>query len=1338
MVAPPDCRRLLLSGDIRLMATLALSTVGSVVGDALLPAGLSGLDFSIAGGEIGAAVGKLAGGYVDQALFGSSGQSRTTQGPRLTDLHLTASTEGAPIPRVYGRARLGGQVIWAADFDEVVATNDAGGGSKGGAASGGAAGQSPTTVTYSYFANFAVGLCEGEIASVGRIWANGMELDLSQQTYRVYLGSETQQSDSLILSKTGGAAPAFRGTAYVVFERLPLADFGNRVPQLSFEVFRTLDSVSKAIKGVVLIPGSGEFVLADQAVTRVGFGGERFTENAHSRLGTSDFNVAVDQLEAALPNAASVSLVSSWFGTDLRAGYCQVLPGVERADKDTAPLMWSVAGVSRGAARVVTQQDGRPAYGGTPSDSTVISAIRNLVARGLSVTLTPFILMDIPTTNALPNPHGGTSQPAYPWRGRITCCPAPGQSGTVDKTAPAAAQLATFIGTAAPADFGVSGDQVVYTGPDEWSFRRFVLHHATLAKIAGGVSAFVIGSELRGLTQVRSGPASYPFVAALVQLAADVRAILGPATKLTYAADWSEYFGHQPKDGSGDVYFHLDPLWASTDIDAIGIDLYWPLTDWREGRDHHDALAGARSIYDLTYLKSGLNGGEGFDWYYASAADRLSQTRTPITDGLGKPWVFRFKDIKSWWLNPHYDRPGGSELTTATAWVPQSKPVWFMEIGCPAVDKGANQPNVFVDLKSAESSLPHFSTGRRDDLMQRRAIQALVEAYDPTHPDHVAGLNPVSELYSGLMVAPEHMHVYAWDTRPYPAFPNQQETWSDGTNWRLGHWLNGRVANQPLADVVRQIMADYRLADVDGAALAGLVPGYVVDRLMAPRDALQPLELAYFFDTLESEGQLVCRHRGAAAAVAGLNEDELVESSAGAPLLKLTRGQETDLPAAAKIGFLSAATDYHRAVAAAGRLAGASGRVAQADLPILLDPEQASELAESWLFETWAARERASFTLPPSYLAIEPGDSVRINRQGRDHLLRVTEIGDHGPRDIEARGLDPDVYTQLPAPQRVAPTTPVAASGQPLVYLLDLPLLTGAEPVHAGYIAAAQSPWPGSLAVYQSPDVTGFQLQAVVNAASIIGETLTPLAAGPVSRLDYGTRLRVRIGAGQIASVSPLQLLAGANAAAVRHATGQWEVLQFSTATLVAAQTYELTGMLRGQAGTETAISSLLAAGAPLVVLTNSLTTVDLTASQVGLPLNWRIGPAARDIGSPNYIAVTHAFSGLGARPLSPVHVRGERTGSGDIGLRWIRRTRSGGDNWISQDVPLAEDSERYEVDIMAGATVKRTISTLIPGVLYSAAEQISDFGTQQNVITVRVAQLSATWGRGVATVAVI
>jgi hypothetical protein len=99
---------------------------------------------------------------------------------------------------------------------------------------------------------------------------------------------------------------------------------------------------------------------------------------------------------------------------------------------------------------------------------------------------------------------------------------------------------------------------------------------------------------------------------------------------------------------------------------------------------------------DRAYLQSNIEGGEFFSWFYAT-----------ITDGAyGKPWVFRSKDLRNWWLNRHYDRPGGVENGSPTAWLAQMKPIWFCELGVPSADKGANQPNVFYDPKSSESFLP--------------------------------------------------------------------------------------------------------------------------------------------------------------------------------------------------------------------------------------------------------------------------------------------------------------------------------------------------------------------------------------------------------------------------------------------------------------------------------------------------------------------------------------------------------------------------------------------------------------------------------------------------------
>ena len=241
-----------------------------------------------------------------------------------------------------------------------------------------------------------------------------------------------------------------------------------------------------------------------------------------------------------------------------------------------------------------------------------------------------------------------------------------------------------------------------------------------------------------------------------------------------------------------------------------------PLADWRDGSGHLDAAAGARSLYDRDYLESNIAGGEGFDWFYASPGDRLAQMRTPITDGAtGKPWVFRYKDLAAWWSNRHFDRPGGVEAEEATAWVPASKPIRFTEAGCPAVDKGPNQPNVFYDPKSAESALPHFSSGARDDLAQRAYIDALTSFW--ARGGNPA--NPRSHVYGGLMLQAGEIAFWAWDARPFPAFPHLTAVWADGANYPLGHWLNGRLGGVTLKALVRAVLARHGFAAGDASGL---------------------------------------------------------------------------------------------------------------------------------------------------------------------------------------------------------------------------------------------------------------------------------------------------------------------------------------------------------------------------------------------------------------------------------------------------------------------------------------------------------------------------------------
>ena len=130
------------------------------------------------------------------------------------------------------------------------------------------------------------------------------------------------------------------------------------------------------------------------------------------------------------------------------------------------------------------------------------------------------------------------------------------------------------------------------------------------------------------------------------------------------------------------------------------------------------------------------------------------------------------------------------------------------------------------------------------------------------------------------------------------------------------------------------------------------------------------------------------------------------------------------------------------------------------------------------------------------------------------------------------------------------------------------------------------------------------------------------------------------------------------------------------------------------------------------------------------MPYIWRAGPASRDLGTDRYVQTTFAFRGLGQRPLSPVFVRGRRS-SGDLSISWIRRTRTGGDSWNAGEVPLSEASEAYEVEILNGAAVIRTVAVATPAAIYTAAQQTIDFGAPQPLVSVRVYQVSATWGTG-------
>ena len=1287
------------------MATVVLQYAGQALGSFL---------GGPLGGVLGRAVGAIAGNLIDQSLFG--GGIRRVEGPRLSDLRVMGSGEGTPIPRRWGRMRVAGQVIWSTNFEEVVATHTEKASGKGGSGSGGT-----KIVEYNYFANFAVALCEGEIARIGRAWADGKPFDLSNLTWRLYTGSETQSPDSLIVAKEGaGNAPAYRGLAYMVFERMPVNAFGNRLPQLSFEAMRPAGGAEAQVRAVNVIPGATEFGYETTIETRKLGNGVTEPENATAMASRSDFAASLDDLTATCANLEAAALVVAWFGTDLRCGSCDVRPGVENLIKVTTPDTWQVAGLERGAAHVVSNNGGGPAFGGTPSDKSVIHALQDMRARGLKAVFYPFVMMDVASGNGLPDPYGGSEQAAYPWRGRITCHPAPGRPASPDKTAACATQVASFVGAAQPSQFTASGTTVIYSGPAEWSYRRMVLHYAKLCAAAGGVDAFLIGSELRGLTTLRGTANSFPFVQALATLAAEVKAIL-PAAKISYAADWTEYFGYQPADGSADVYFHLDPLWASSSVDFVGIDNYMPLADWRDGDQHTDYLAGATSPYDLAYLTANIAGGEGYDWHYADDAARAAQTRAAITDGAyGKPWVFRYKDFKSWWLNQHRDRPGGVEQATATAWVPQSKPFWFTELGCPAVDKGANQPNKFIDAKSSESGLPYFSAGSRDDLIQNRFIIAHGQywRFGPA-------VNPISSVYGGPMLDTGRIFLWAWDARPFPYFPARDDLWADTVNYPLGHWLNGRVGAVPLAELILGVCAGYGFDAVDAAAVEGLVDGFLIDRPMAARDALEGLLQAFAIDPVERDGKLVFRMRRANPLLT-LTPDRMVETDPAAALYTLTRAQETELPRAVKLAYIETALDYRSAAVESVKPGIASAREVRLDLACAVSQSAAQMRTDVALQESWVGREMADLTLPPSLVALEPGDVLTLDLGTAFRTIRIDSITDGEARKLQGRSYDAAVYDAPAAADRAAQVNITYSFGEPDALFLDLPVAGGTRAAFAPWLAASANPWPGQLAVYR-----GSALNRTIDAQATKGTLLDALAAGFLHVFDRSTAVSVKLDNGALSSVTETELLQGANIAAIGDQVLGWEIVQFTSTELVGPDTYRISHILRGQSGSNPEMPALRPAGARFVLLNGAVVQPVMTLADAGLTQTWKIGPAQYDV-QRDYVSLTEQSRMLGLRPFSPCQLRVKSAAAG-LAVSWIRRTRIDGDSWDVVEVPLGEDSEAYALDILSGTTLKRSVTVSSPAFTYAAADRLADFGAGAAAITFRVAQLSATYGRGAA-----
>lgn len=502
------------------MATFILSSIGASLG----------AGFGKAGAALGMLVGSGVGGLLDSKIF-SPKHKVNVSNKQISSIPIQNSAYGIAINKLYGEARLSGNVIWADSIKEHAHhhSSNVRGGKMGGKTK-------VTSTSYTYSVSLAVAICEGPIDAILNVWADSKLLTGGNYNIRIYNGSEDQIPDSLIEAKMGHSrTPAYRGIAYVVIEDFPLNDYGNRIPNFSFQVRRQPKVQGETVEGLVsaicIIPGSGEFVYdtTKQYLTngktynnRLIQAGKNTVINQNNYQQKTDAKLSLDQLMNTCKNLKWAAPVVGWFGDSLDAAKCSIKPGVENRDRQTYPDIWKVGNYDRGNAKQITLKDHRPIYGGTVNDASLLNYLDELKNRQLKIMLNPMLFID---------------RLDKPWRGHLTC----------------------------------SEFDIYNFFNKKQGYNNFIIHYAKLVK--GKVDAFVIGSELKRLTSVRNSNNQFPAVIELVNLAKKVKQILGPEVTVTYAADWSEY--HHTDGG----WYHLDELWASPFIDVIGIDAYFPLSN---------------------------------------------------------------------------------------------------------------------------------------------------------------------------------------------------------------------------------------------------------------------------------------------------------------------------------------------------------------------------------------------------------------------------------------------------------------------------------------------------------------------------------------------------------------------------------------------------------------------------------------------------------------------------------------------------------------------------------------------------------------------------------------
>ena len=557
------------------------------------------------------------------------------------------------------------------------------------------------------------------------------------------------------------------------------------------------------------------------------------------------------------------------------------------------------------------------------------------------------------------------------------------------------------------------------------------------------------------------------------------------------------------------------------------------------------------------------------------------------------------------------------------------------------------------------------------------------------------------------------------------------------------------VIPQEVAKLRDVVTAECALAGIDASEIDlteltdADVRGYRIANAGSVRSSLEMLQAAYPFDVAPSGYKLRFVSRGG-ASLATIPETDLGAVAGGDSLpvlLPLSREMDTQIPYKVSVRYLDPSREYDIGEQYASRPDTASVSERTVELSLVLTGDEAAQVADVLNQKDWLERTSfGPFTLPPTWMELEPPDVVTVEHRGQAHELRLMR----GETLPDGRIVCSGVPSRSQSYTSTATAQESLTIGQSLVplkgstqgYLLDIPRIRSEQDVFGmPFVLLGQaSGWPGGVLLRSDDSGTTWQTIAATNTRAKVFTSTPALASHHGYSIDHGASLIVTplYSSHALSSVTEEQFYSESNLAAYG-ADGRWEIVAFKTA-IDNTGSYTLTDFLRGLYGTEWA-SGLHVAGDYLVMLdTSTVGFFGLPTNALNAPRLYRSVTQGTSIDSAADVSDTYEANNL--KPLAPVDLSGERfPGTLDWNLDWKRRTRWPVDVFSGSTVPLAETSESYEVDIYSDGdfdTLKRTLTGLTsPVAVYTEAQQLEDFGTRRDTLYLKVFQVSSVVGRG-------